>query len=929
MTTSARSKRRSSKELPGSTPKRQETDALEDEIQRAFDNSVIAQSTRDFIVNVVASKKEKGETLDLNQVSIPCDESAKASGKSEGNRNSKEAETSDGNETLAARALPTKKFLLHMAKQAIAACRKPAAADMEPAKAASDPKDQSSPAVDMKLWRTLSISCYWDDGEGGTESLTLQTDPPEKIFGKINNKVSDTGEFNKGIQLALNGKYIWFHNPEEYLPSKVNEVLGLVEGKPKMLDAFLEKQMTPLTGEGRCPKLVEGNLLPKRDRETTYLIPPDLKYVDVDNDQIIDQWSIETQPDKAFATLVVGESGSGKSVYACLKPQEKNYRVVYCVITPDGVHKPDREFPHLEDFLRNFINEYENEKPSDSPGDILKKRKDAIASLCAIKSTLNRKRNLWVKRKLEKALERIFGEKSEDMEDPEKKNANLWFYDKWDYEQLPDKVAIVVDEATDPDLAEGLVACVRELTAAYRYLAKYDLRIVIAGTGLDGIRYPGRVGTNPEFSKMLTLKQPKLESLNKKLHEKELVAIKKGLFSKVMMTNARMFFRSVLPILTDPKHAVDDETLKEPALLERLQSRLIGLASCRELMDHGPRFYVNQNSVGKITDNGKRSDLLQQAFLYHLLRSIESSGGNDEAVKDNKERELGIIRALLKPGTLESDAENNIFSRGLAMRDSKKTSRALNYLACYGLTCQIRPTFGDRFEELTALHCLRLMECEKFETVKRLELKYAWPPKANEGDLTAKDIGAFRTRLSTDQSDELEEQEQELLELKGSVSSFGIVFSQGTASAQGGDVLVLRVRGVNQDWNGELESIQCKHYKASTVKKSWWDSLGVDCARAALQPKKGKAGYSYAGLDEFRGLLAKRLKIKVVLGKRTMAVSFPSPTNGSPAIPADRNGPHKDVRIWYKEMLEPTMSTFDLSEATQAPADPSEATQAP
>ena len=76
-------------------------------------------------------------------------------------------------------------------------------------------------------------------------------------------------------------------------------------------------------------------------------------------------------------------------------------------------------------------------------------------------------------------------------------NAQSWLAGKWSKQTRPEKVAIIVDEATDIDLLEGLVATVWYTSARYReLLAQKSLLIVLAGTGLDLIRFPNRAGTN-------------------------------------------------------------------------------------------------------------------------------------------------------------------------------------------------------------------------------------------------------------------------------------------------------------------------------------------------------------------------------------------------------------------------------------------------
>lgn len=144
----------------------------------------------------------------------------------------------------------------------------------------------------------------------------------------------------------------------------------------------------------------------------------------------------------------------------------------------------------------------------------------------------------------------------------------------------------------------------------------------------------------------------------------------------------------------------------------------------------------------------------------------------------------------------------------------------------------------------------------------------------------------------------------------------------------------------------ELVVIQCKHCKRSpgpAEVKKWWNLLGIDFDKADWEPQdQSSAGYSFKGLDTFRGLLEKKLeqlgsKRKVVLGDRIMATSFSAPeeTMDFPIPPAPGNDddneedgdnglsqeeeqqPTRKARVCFREMLEPTMSAMVLREAEE------------
>ena len=149
------------------------------------------------------------------------------------------------------------------------------------------------------------------------------------------------------------------------------------------------------------------------------------------------------------------------------------------------------------------------------------------------------------------------------------------------------------------------------------------------------------------------------------------------------------------------------------------------------------------------------------------------------------------------------------------------------------------------------------------------------------------------------------------------------VFSQGTARAQGGDVLALildmRMKEETGELSGigELEAIQCKHVAISPsreVGRGWWHALGVDLQENGdynLSPKSGSAGYSYIGLTAFRDILSQWLPgVEIKIGKRTLAMSFE--TLSSFPIPKS-----KTCRAWFREMFAPTISVLPLKEAAK------------
>ena len=125
-------------------------------------------------------------------------------------------------------------------------------------------------------------------------------------------------------------------------------------------------------------------------------------------------------------------------------------------------------------------------------------------------------------------------------------------------------------------------------------------------------------------------------------------ALNQGTFARVLQTNSRMPFRSVLPILQLPFHTVDGNEKGEHEGIKRrrLGAQLTAVGSFKDMMDHAPRFYMNQNSIGRLTTR-MQSNLLQQAFVYHLNSSVDSLGQcNIEAVDKNKSSELKLIKTM-------------------------------------------------------------------------------------------------------------------------------------------------------------------------------------------------------------------------------------------------------------------------------------------
>ena len=191
---------------------------------------------------------------------------------------------------------------------------------------------------------------------------------------------------------------------------------------------------------------------------------------------------------------------------------------------------------------------------------------------------------------------------------------------------------------------------------------------------------------------------------------------------------------------------------------------------------------------------------------------MERHEPKDEVLKENWEQELALVRSFKCYKDFDECSEHSVYSKGLASR--KGTSNALKFLACFGLTCQLRATFGEEFEEMTALHFMRYMQTQGYEP-RRVNLKRVWPPKRTKGD-----IAGQTTRLGNILEEQGKTEIECLLQLRSQpvAGKWCHVFSQSTASAQGGDVLalILHTRMKEEAGElagiGELETIQCKHF---------------------------------------------------------------------------------------------------------------------
>jgi hypothetical protein len=238
-----------------------------------------------------------------------------------------------------------------------------------------------------------------------------------------------------------------------------------------------------------------------------------------------------------------------------------------------------------------------------------------------------------------------------------------WREGKWLKSNRPAKVAVIVDEATDIDLAEGLISTVRETISHYSYLASEGVALILAGVGLEAIQESNRIGTNPSYSQLIVMRQPNFQTILQSHKSKQAImkALDQGVYSSVLKTNTRMFFRSILPILESGYHKIDGKFDPQTEQMH-YEDRLVDIGSYKSLMNHAPKFYVKANSV-KEFDPGTLNNLLMQAFVYHLdtaMQNAKMHGG--DSTKRNMEQEIPCVQCFAN--NLQDKVTSNIFCQG-------------------------------------------------------------------------------------------------------------------------------------------------------------------------------------------------------------------------------------------------------------------------
>ena len=499
--------------------------------------------------------------------------------------------------------------------------------------------------------------------------------------------------------------------------------------------------------------------------------------------------------------------------------------------------------------------------------------------------------------------------------------------------KLSKSLALVLDEATDLDFANALVDIAGFLRMFFlkKNLAR-DIEIMIVGTGLERLSVPiVGCGTDPSKAHVITLLTPYLQAVleNGAIEVHHVDGIGKGIFSRVLATNARMLFNGVLPILMDKKH-----TFGLHRLGERKTDRIGTLGSVRELMDFGARYYLTQNTVAKSKNNHRK--YLDACFYYHL-RAAETKL-EETLLKHKVGEKFKVFQSLTIDPTL-AGLESTIADIGL-IRSDGRTSVALKLLALHGQSYPVFAGNVQSLEELTCCHLQRRLQIGGAVVAFHGALENAWPPasKKSNNNIGQGEINQLSGEMNEQTEVNFSNRVRRLL--AGNNEKFGIVFMQGKLDSQGPDVFELEVStctgtGENNNnddddddnnknnnnneeksFTGKLYVYQCKNTKTMDWKHSW-SSLGVEQGDNAFEPNPdaGSAGYSFAGIKALRAKLNEiSNSLNVTLGDRVVV----STKNGGNMHVVRQKEHPGCCKILPRELLEPTISALAYGESETA-----------
>ena len=663
--------------------------------------------------------------------------------------------------------------------------------------------------------------------------------------------------------------------------------------------------------EGNIPNLVS------RSTQTPVGFPPD--------------------PRKSYAYVVTGESGSGKTWFVTQSLRRQNNLAeasfIYKEIDDDDVKKVrgmrSCQKEAISDVYREVLRElYMKDGPD-----------GAIYNFIAEMSRKhNQKRNTsateCLKELIAKSLQR-----------------NGDAIDWWNNPSVRlDQLVIIIDEVGRlPDLGRGLVDEVRIITETYRATHAEKVMLVLVGSGLDGLIRQDSIpthlldlgsqsqdsededfeqsflsfGTDPMKSQLISLQSPSLKN-KEDISGIPVKAIELGTYSKVLATNTRMLFRGIIPVMADPSHRMNIDA-------NELTSRLVELGSTNIVMDFAARAYIDLNGLGRIKaqNPGKLKRLLLKHFV--LLRRAEFT---TDLIKANP----AVSDALSEADEMVNVSDYVIsLQLGIITADITSTSAALRYLACEGHTAPLDATNGIGFETVLQHHLYRLSRARhdllpansatngpSSYFCGRYSLKRAWPPSATKKD----------AELGTQESMEKEVKNRmksrnygvadatAIAELVNPFDEYDLVMRQTVSNAQGADVMVLSKR-IDEN-EASLDLYQAKHYKNIPGAKSKgvvkaFASLGVAYDDSSLSftatPDTGSAGYSYLGTLKFVKVLVSKLGYGVEIRDRVVVYSgtWKSMASKWEEFPFDEAKKSR-LRVWTRELLEPTISALEISE---------------
>ena len=359
---------------------------------------------------------------------------------------------------------------------------------------------------DKKWMNVVSVTVDWGENLFSAKNYGSA----EKLL----EAVTDPAVEGKELQLIVSfrsgedvrGQYIVFYqDKDEYTRYTADKALGRIKGNRDEFKKFCEPQ-----------------LLPIRDSDENGVLPTKREYVQVHGVNEFDNPDSNIQNDKSYALVVAGESGSGKSVFSCLESMERGFTPLYMLLRMNKnkrenegedkkgdeesnkeekeegkrtdvseiyPRKPNNEFPRIHKFLQGVLNVHKE------------KSSNHIDVIYSLKTKLNVSRNNWAREILKQAFKKFCEGDA---------NARSWSEGCWSSDALPSKVALILDEATDIDLVEGLIDTVRQTYREMDGLVKEQIILVLVGTGLDLIRDGNQVGTNPAYSRLIRMKGPDL-----------------------------------------------------------------------------------------------------------------------------------------------------------------------------------------------------------------------------------------------------------------------------------------------------------------------------------------------------------------------------------------------------------------------------------